>query len=231
MKINPAKKKFIPVDEQLTQLSVALPEAGYPHELPRRRTAARRVKNRQIKEQSKGKQRAKDLLLACAAMAVLALLLLRIFLPLEKVEGYSMIPTLRNGEQVLVNTQAKVEAFDLVCLKNPRTKSKTVLRVIGLPNQKIVYKEDRLFVDDIEQTEVYLQGKTQGVTSQEGLFTNDFSTLSLTGTTKIPKDMYLVLGDNRPYASDSRYFGLLSKDDIIGVVKMRLFPVHKLQLF
>ncbi|MGL4696033.1 S26 family signal peptidase [Enterococcus larvae] len=39
------------------------------------------------------------------------------------------------------------------------------------------------------------------------------------------------MGDNRPYSSDSRYYGLIDKEDIIGVVTMRIFPLHQMTKF
>ena len=47
----------------------------------------------------------------------------------------------------------------------------------------------------------------------------------------IPDDMYLVLGDNRENSLDSRKIGLIKKEDIIGKVSFRFWPINKLKFF
>ena len=59
---------------------------------------------------------------------------------------------------------------------------------------------------------------------------DDFELSSL-GYDVIPDDMYLVLGDNRPDSVDSREIGLISKDDIIGKISFRIWPLNKLAVF
>ena len=56
--------------------------------------------------------------------------------------------------------------------------------------------------------------------------TEDFSLTTL-GYEKIPKDMYLVLGDNRENSLDSREIGLVKRKDILGKIKLRIWPINK----
>ncbi|MTD38284.1 hypothetical protein GIX45_06545 [Erwinia sp. CPCC 100877] len=63
------------------------------------------------------------------------------------------------------------------------------------------------------------------------LFIEDFTIKGLTGRPAISKGEYLVLGDNRPYATDSRYYGLVDEKEIIGIVEMRILPFHKVRWF
>ena len=51
------------------------------------------------------------------------------------------------------------------------------------------------------------------------------------GYETIPKDMYFVLGDNRTNSSDSREFGLVKKDEIIGKIVMRVYPFSKIKFY
>ena len=46
---------------------------------------------------------------------------------------------------------------------------------------------------------------------------------------KIPKDKYLVLGDNRKVSSDSRIIGLIDKEDILGKTKISIWPIKKVK--
>ena len=47
------------------------------------------------------------------------------------------------------------------------------------------------------------------------------------GANKIPKDEYLVLGDNREVSKDGRSFGLIDKDVIVGEVALRFWPINQ----
>ena len=55
----------------------------------------------------------------------------------------------------------------------------------------------------------------------------DFSVEEL-GVKKIPKDMYLVMGDNRPNSLDSRVIGLIPKKEILGKTSLTIFPPNRL---
>ncbi|MGX7150159.1 signal peptidase I [Enterococcus ureasiticus] len=181
------------------------------------------------------KQKRKVLLLELLGAVVIAgflVFILSIFLfSLPKVEGYSMVPTLREGDRVYVNKLGKLKTFELVYVRIPGTKEKEVRRIIGLPGQKIAYKNDQLQIDGEDREEKFIFDEQQ--TSQENgrLYTDDFSIFTLTGASEIPVGKYLVLGDNRPYSVDSRQYGLVDEKDIIGVVEMRLLPLHLLQSF
>lgn len=148
-----------------------------------------------------------------------------------KVEGYSMIPTLRSGELVYVNKLKKVENFSLVYMKNPLSGRKEIRRVIGLPGQNVNYKKDTLTIDQEEKQEKFIYDQILNTNKNGNLYTSDFSILSLIEKSNIPAEQYLVLGDNRLYATDSRTYGLVDKKNIIGVVTMRIFPFHMLKAF
>ena len=57
--------------------------------------------------------------------------------------------------------------------------------------------------------------------------TNDFK-LETLGYLNIPGDMYFVVGDNRNNSVDSRVIGLIKKEDILGSVSYRIFPITKI---
>lgn len=110
-----------------------------------------------------------------------------------------------------------VKRFDIISFNYEDTKY-LVKRVIGLPGEKIEYKEGILYVNGKIVKEEFLNVKTK-----------DFSLKDL-GYEVIPKDMYLVLGDNRNDSLDSRDFGLIKKEDIIGKAVFRIWPINKMKV-
>lgn len=158
-----------------------------------------------------------DLLMSIVITFLILLSIGSCFFSIKKVSGLSMAPSFYDNQKVLLSKKdIVIKRFDVVCFKNG--KETEILRVIGLPNEKIEYKDDFLLVNDqlvdekfiIEEINEYgLYGKnfTQSVNEQ-----NSFE------FTKIPDNCYLVLGDNRPEAVDSRHYGLISKEDIVGKI-------------
>lgn len=146
-----------------------------------------------------------------------------------KSEGYGMAPTVNDGERVFVNRFGTVRRFKLIYFKVPNSKEKSIRRVIGLPGEIIQYKNDQLFINQQEGIERFLQSPLKRARQNEELLTTDFQLQQIPNNKydRIPEGKYLVLGDNRPYSSDSRYYGLVDKKAIIGTVEMRIWPLHK----
>ena len=146
-----------------------------------------------------------------------------------KMDGYSMIPTLNNKEVVAVSRRKSVSRFDLIYMNTPNGKGKSVRRVIGIPGDEISFKDDELFINGNGKEEKYLIGKKKSVGSM--ILTDDFTLDEVTGQTKVPNDAYFVLGDNRKSSTDSRYYGFVSKKEVIGRVDLRIFPLSKFKVF
>ncbi|WP_249921849.1 signal peptidase I [Enterococcus sp. 7F3_DIV0205] len=148
-----------------------------------------------------------------------------------RVEGYSMSDTLEDNDVVVVNKLAKIKRFDLVYIRVPNSKDKSIRRIIGRPGESLYYKNGQLFINEEEKEERFIAEYKNQFEKDGMMFTDDFTLKSLTGESRIPKDKYLVLGDNRPYATDSRYYQLVDEKEMIGTVEMRILPLHKLQKF
>lgn len=133
------------------------------------------------------------------------------------VSGNSMYPTLENGELLLLNkVGSKYKRNDIVVINydNGIIKEKLIKRVIGLPGEKIEYKNGILYVNDQYTIDPFASA------------TYDFSTFILGDI--IPENKYLVLGDNRGSSVDSRMIGLIDESDIEGKTSIRFYPLDKI---
>ncbi|MGM7719457.1 signal peptidase I [uncultured Metabacillus sp.] len=136
-----------------------------------------------------------------------------------KVEGVSMQPTYEEGMLLSINKLAlyfdSLDRFDIVVFHLPDREQIYVKRVIGLPGDEIYYKDDQLYVNGKAVDEPFLPSiKENQVTKQIGNFTLE----EIIDKTKIPKGYIFVIGDNRLQSRDSRHFGLVKIDDVIGTV-------------
>lgn len=142
-----------------------------------------------------------------------------------KVDGESMAPTLHDGDRLILNKIAGVDRFDIVVFPAPGDKdSKYIKRIIGVPGDEIEYREDELFLNGKYVEEPYI---LENPFSEDSLYysTGNFSLESLLGVQKVPDQMYFVLGDNRMNSRDSRTFGFIHEDDIIGRINFRYWPL------
>jgi len=122
--------------------------------------------------------------------------------------GESMAPTLTDGEKLSVDTQAygssQPQRGDIIVFKDENG-TVMVKRVIGIPGDGIEIKDGKVYVNDKAITENYLneQNSTEPKSAS---------------TWKIPDKNFFVLGDNRAHSNDSRDFGPVPYDRILGKV-------------
>ena len=142
---------------------------------------------------------------------ILVLLFKRFIMSPIKVNGDSMNTTLKDKDIMILNIIGyrftDIKRFDIVVVDGE--KEYLIKRVIGLPGEKIEYKNNKLYVNGKYVKDKY--GKK---------ITNDFSV-------KVPKDSYFVLGDNRTNSLDSRYFGAFKKKEILGKTNFTIFPFNR----
>jgi signal peptidase I len=139
-----------------------------------------------------------------------------------RVDGDSMNDTLINNDILILNKFHyrffDIKRFDVVSLEYDDTKY-LIKRVIGLPGDKVEYKNNVLYINGDVVEEEFLN---------DDVITNDFGVADL-GYDVIPDDMYLVLGDNRGDSLDSRDIGLIMKSDILGKVNLRIWLINKIR--
>lgn len=141
-----------------------------------------------------------------------------------------MYPTLKDGEKVIVSrinyTLGKIDEGDVIVFHADK-KADYVKRVIGTGGDTVTYKDDTLYVNNKEVNEPYLDENKLAKTNV--LLTENFSVKDLVnsdGQAIIPEGQLLVLGDNREVSKDSRYFGLIKEDQVVGEVVLRFWPFN-----
>ena len=147
-------------------------------------------------------------------IVIAIIILLRIYvLTTAEVVGTSMEPSLLEGNVMLVDQLSirldKIERFDVVVFEYPNPPY-LVKRIIGLPGETIKYVDNELYIngEKIEENFKYI-GEVK-----------DFEMI-------VPEDNYFVIGDNRIDSIDSREFGMISKNKIIGKPFMVIWPIKK----
>jgi signal peptidase I len=163
----------------------------------------------------------KDVLGYIIIIAIIILVRIYIITPAQVNES-SMEPNLHN-KQIIVIDQIRprfyqYERFDIVVFDHDNP-SYLIKRIIGLPGEKVAFKDNKLYINDQEIAQPFEQNGD----------TEDFSITDLEYNT-IPKDMYLVLGDNRINSVDSRTIGLIPKDKINGKALAIIWPLDQIKL-
>lgn len=146
-------------------------------------------------------------------IAVIILVRIYIITPI-RVDGPSMNNTLSNNDLLFLKKyDHSYERYDVVVFKFGD--DKLIKRIIALPGEEIEIKNNKVYVNGKKIEEDYLDS--------ENLDTN-YADME---KKIVPAGAYFVMGDNRKESFDSRYFGPISKNQIIGVADFRIYPISK----
>ncbi|MBD8026161.1 signal peptidase I [Ureibacillus sp. Re31] len=144
------------------------------------------------------------------------------------VKGASMVPTYENKDVIIVSKISEIDRFDHIVFKSPVEDEYYIKRVIGLPGDTVEMKEDILIVNGIEYEEPYVNRETDNPFQRR--VTENFTLEDYTGEKTVPEGYLFVLGDNRLTSFDSRHYGLISIDAVLGESKMRIYPFNHFTL-
>jgi len=138
------------------------------------------------------------------------------------VNGQSMEPNFENGDYIIIDEISyrfhQPQRGEVIVFRYPYDPSKRFIkRIIGLPGETIEIKEGKVFLIK-ESTEILDESRYL----PKGLETQGDIRVS------IPEDKFFVLGDNRTVSLDSRAWGLLPRQNIIGKVYLRLWPFKEI---
>ncbi len=136
-----------------------------------------------------------------------------------RVATENMLPTIKVGDTCIVNqySEFEIQRFDIVMFKAPEAAKKMtretgdvkyISRIIGLPNEKIEIRDNKIIINDVLMDEPFTPIPVE------------FEKLRNFPATVIPKDEYFLLGDNRSSSFDSRYWkpATVKKEEILGKV-------------
>ena len=152
-------------------------------------------------------------------VAAVAVLIATLILPVLQIEGTSMEPTLSNGDIVLLT---KTTRFDRGNLCGFTWNNKLLIkRVIGLPGDWIEIDTDgTIYLNGEKIDEPYVETLALGECDLEFPF-------------QVPQEQYFVVGDMRESSIDSRntLIGCIPKDQIVGKVFFRIWPLNNIRFF
>jgi signal peptidase I len=180
-----------------------------------------------------------------ALLAFVIIIPIRVFLfqPFF-VQGASMEPNFEDNEYLIINefgykqtkigfgdtTLLKVEPFkeikrqDVVVFHYPKNPSQFFIkRVIGLPGEKIQVKNS--------QVTIFNEAHPEGFVLDESAYLSPEVKTAGDLTVHLAPDEYFVMGDNRMFSSDSRSWGPVTKDRMVGRVMLRAWPVNRWETY
>ncbi|HLX58268.1 MAG TPA: signal peptidase I [Ktedonobacteraceae bacterium] len=155
-------------------------------------------------------------------LTLLMFLVIRFAVQNFNVEGTSMEPSLHNGELILVDKWTYMfhppqRGDVIVFIAPPQPALDYVKRVIGLPGDRITINNTTVIVDGVTLNESYVAAIDQG-----NIFDNKHISNLL-----VPPNMYFVLGDDRIRSDDSRDWGFVPRQNIIGRAAIVYWPLQQ----
>ena len=129
----------------------------------------------------------------------------------------AMEPTIDVGDRLLLRPTSTAERGDIVVFMSPEggiPGSLLMSRVIGLPGEVVSFDGGTVFVDGVPLSEPYLE---EGTPTLAGPL----------GAVSVPTDHYFVMGDNRPGARDSRFYGPVPASNLEQRVVLRWWPLSR----
>lgn len=161
---------------------------------------------------------------AVVALSIFVVVYLFLVQPHE-IKGSSMEPNFHNNEYILTDKisyrMRDPKRGEVVIFKAPKNPDVDYIkRVIALPGERVKVQNGSVFVNGKKLNEAYLNDTTN-------IFPGQFMTEGIEIT--VPEGYLFALGDNRQHSSDSREFGPVKEDQIIGRALLRYWPIWPIQ--
>ncbi|MDO4754197.1 MAG: signal peptidase I [Bacillota bacterium] len=167
-------------------------------------------------------------------IVVVVVVVFNLFFVVSTVYNVSMYPTLQDRDIVLLAKFGEIKQGDIVSFRSMLTLSKRDLasvnffqrlfnregdrkvlikRVLACPGDTIAIKEGKVYLNGVVLYEPYVKEIYEGKDFEEQV---------------VPENSYFLVGDNRPRSFDGRDFGFVKKEDIIGKVLFRFWPLNRM---
>ena len=194
-----------------------------------------------------------DIVIIWAVLMGIFFLLFRFVLSNDTVSGPSMQPSFENGQRLISVRHAQIKRGEVVIVKAPDEPGALYIkRVIGMPGEKIVSKNNQIYINNKKLSQPWLtQGKKMIDAGSDTFYsaTQNFTMKSLARSrqfqqyytksqlnyinkyNRIPKETYFVMGDHRSVSKDSRYIGTIKRKNVVGVVKLRYWPLNDFKIY
>lgn len=155
-------------------------------------------------------------------LTALMFLVIRFAVQNFNIEGHSMEPSLHDQELILVDKwtylfHPPTRGDVIVFIAPPQPSQDYIKRVIGIPGDVITIQNTTIIVDGVPLKETYVDPRNQGTTFEDKPVVNMV----------VPPNDYFVLGDNRANSSDSRVWGFVPKQNIIGRAALVYWPLQQ----
>lgn len=141
------------------------------------------------------------------------------------VQGSSMYPNFEDDDYLIIDEITyrfrKPQRGEVIIFQYPKDESQLYIkRIIGLPGESLEIKDNKVYITNEEGTK----------TLKEGYIPESNETL---GNIKVDlgEDEYFVLGDNRMFSSDSRRWGTVPEENIVGKAYLRAWPLDSVDVF
>lgn len=150
-------------------------------------------------------------------LLLVGLILVRtFFFSVSTVQGRSMIPTLNEGDLVLINKwSGSYQPGDVIVFEDSRFKAKIVKRLVATESSEVYVDNFKLYVNRQPYHESLVQPPVWDFESFDCRFSNVF---------RVQDSEFFVMGDNRCQSRDSRLWGPIKQSNVIGKVAFTLIP-------
>lgn len=176
------------------------------------------------------------------ALVIIAPIRVFLFQPF-RVQGASMEPNFKNSDYLVINElgykQTELDFFgnhlftvastkdlsrgEVLVFRYPRNPQQYFIkRIVGLPGEEVKVVAGKVMIVNSEHPEGFVLDESDYL--PKGLSTSGNTDI------KLNDQQYFVLGDNRQNSSDSRVWGPVPKDDVIGKVLIRAWPFSKMEI-
>ena len=218
------------------------PPGGQP--IPPPQPPSRQQYQRQAKRRKEGLRSVLSTVGVLISAPIIALLLIAFVFQSYEVDGPSMQHTLEHQDRLIVlktgKTWSRITGEDyipdrgeIIVFSKRGTVDPTaggerqlIKRIVGMPNDRVTVRDGHITVYNDEHLNGFNPDEEGGyedmIASRGGATDIDIH---------VPDGHVFVIGDNRSNSLDSRTFGIISSDEIVGTLALRIFPLNEIRSF